>query len=104
MLGWLQWPEGEGSPKPPDFVLLFCAFSKILSGLSRRELPAATYLAVSAKSADAVGRAVLGAGTRSPQPGKDPCPARHYVPSKGSLEGQKSLPILPRRATAVIRF
>ena len=60
-------PEGEGSPNPPDFVLLFCAFSKILSGLSSRELPAATYLAAGARSADMVVGAVLGARTlRSP--------------------------------------
>ena len=66
MLGCPQRPEGEGSPNPPDFVLLFCAFSKILSGLSSRELPAATYLAAGARSADAIG-AVLGARTlRSP--------------------------------------
>lgn len=60
MLGWPRRPEGEGSPNPPDFVLLFCAFSKILSRLSRRELPAATYLAAGARTADAVGGAALG--------------------------------------------
>lgn len=68
MLGWPRRREGEGSPNPPDFVLLFCAFSKILSGLSRRELPAATYLAAGARTADAVGGAALGPRTLSTAP------------------------------------
>lgn len=61
MLGWPRWPEGEGRLNPPDFVLLFCAFSKILSRLSLRELPAATYLAAGAGREDAVVGAAQGA-------------------------------------------
>lgn len=40
----------------------------------------------------------------TPHPPQPAGTARHYVPSIGSWEGQTSLPLQPRRATAVIGF
>jgi hypothetical protein len=66
VLGWPRRPEGEGSTNPPDFVLLFCSFSKKkkkkkkkLSKLSGREPPTAVYL-----TGDP-GSVILAEGTRS---------------------------------------